>query len=420
MTMRRFDLFDDALVELAKSLEKATSDLERFYALFAIAWIGLDYANFVNFAGNKEEQVGKAYDAIIACLEVRPPLEADSKNFKDVELRGLIQDAITVKARCEVSLGRIDDAMRTMEEAQGTDKESSIGLEIMEDITAALEERSEWDKIISVIERSNKWDLIFWLGWDGTDKQNDRFQRAAKECDKQTFMIQTYEKVIIVLELNNLGSKLRLQLAKAYRNVFQNFNEAKRLLKDIVEGRKGGSTYEVAGYQILEARLELTEVLMEEFRVTTDPKEKLMLFHDLKRIVLQDRIALADDFNPYESQTAIPIALMARKVGPPSEFQDGLEKTFTACIEALRDDEGWNDRGAFRLLAKVLACVPGLERDAQISLSLQFSIVDPNIGKMEEGFVEKTDAEDDPNDEGKGQKASDESEIATSKNTPLL
>lgn len=37
---------------------------------------------------------------------------------------------------------------------------------------------------------------------------------------------------------------------------------------------------------------------------------------------------------------------MACKVGPPSEFHEELEKTFTACIEALKDDEGWNDRGA--------------------------------------------------------------------------
>jgi hypothetical protein len=215
-------------------------------------------------------------------------------------------------------------------------------------------------------------------------------------------MIQTYEKVITILDLNNLGSKLRLQLAKAHRNVFQNFNEAKRLLKDVVEGRKGSSNYEAAGYQILEARLELTEVLMEEFRATTDPKEKLKLFHDLERIVLQDRIALADDFNPYKSQTAIPIALMARKVGPQNEFQDGLEKTFTTCVEALKDVEGWNDRGAFRLLAKVLACVPWLERNAQISFSLQVSIVDPNTDKMKEGPVEKADAEGNPNDEDKG------------------
>lgn len=79
MTIRRFDLFDIALMKLADSLEKATSDPECFYALLIIAWIGLDHANFANFVVDKKEQAGKAYyDAIIACLEVRPPVKAGS------------------------------------------------------------------------------------------------------------------------------------------------------------------------------------------------------------------------------------------------------------------------------------------------------------------------------------------------------
>lgn len=172
--------------------------------------------------------------------------------------------------------------------------------------------------------------------------------------------------------------------------MFPNPNEAKCLLKEVLEGHKTGSPYEAAEYQIFRARLELTEVLTEEFRESSDPTEKLMIFNELKRVVLQDRIALAADFNPYEPQTVIPISPMARKIGSLSELQDGLEKTSSACVEALRDDTGWNDCGAFRMLAKVLACVPGLERDAQISLSLQFSMVDRDIYKAEERFRKRS------------------------------
>jgi hypothetical protein len=165
------------------------------------------------------------------------------------------------------------------------------------------------------------------------------------------------------------------------------------LLKGIIEEGEGWS-----GFEIFEARLQLTEILMEEFRVTLDSNLKLTTFNELKKTVLGDHIALADDFNPYGSETTIPLALMARRVGSPSEFQDGLEKTFHSCIEALKDNEGLNDRGGFRLLAKVLACVPGLEKDAQISLSLQFSIVDQSVYKTDES-AEMPDGKEDPDKE---------------------
>ncbi|KAF1813441.1 hypothetical protein P152DRAFT_457803 [Eremomyces bilateralis CBS 781.70] len=70
---------------------------------------------------------------------------------------------------------------------------------------------------------------------------------------------------------------------------------------------------------------------------------------------------------------------MTKKLGPARDFQDSLDGIFKGCVEALSDSEGWNDFPSFRMLAKSLACLPGLERDAQIALSCQFYIVDKDI-----------------------------------------
>jgi hypothetical protein len=124
---------------------------------------------------------------------------------------------------------------------------------------------------------------------------------------------------------------------------------------------------------------------MEEFRDTKDPQEKSRLYAEMKSLAFRNHVALADDFEPYESQTAIPMALMARKLDPASEFQSSMEEIFKGCVAALTDKDGWNDSDAFRLLAKVLAWVPGLEQDAQISISLQFSCVDKEVFKTQNG-----------------------------------
>ena len=81
----------------------------------------------------------------------------------------------------------------------------------------------------------------------------------------------------------------------------------------------------------------------------------------------------------YTSNNAIVLGNMYKKMGPIHKFQEVSDKTFQACVAGLEDSVGYNDSLSLRLLAKVLACVPGLERDAQIAYSAQFSWVDPNV-----------------------------------------
>jgi hypothetical protein len=76
-----------------------------------------------------------------------------------------------------------------------------------------------------------------------------------------------------------------------------------------------------------------------------------------------------------ESNISIILALCYGVMGPNTEYAKVLQNSFESCMEGLSDSIGWNDSGCFRLLAKALALVEGLERDALIAISLQFSHV---------------------------------------------
>jgi hypothetical protein len=76
-----------------------------------------------------------------------------------------------------------------------------------------------------------------------------------------------------------------------------------------------------------------------------------------------------------------------------NEFQDLMEKTFRGCIDVLMDSQAWNDSQGFRLLAKVLAFIPELKRDAQLAYSLQFSSVDESVLNPPKEVAEENAAE---------------------------
>lgn len=395
MVLGRFDFYDAALSELDKSLQLCDSNLERLKTLEEITSVELDYSEDEKFKNDSKEHVGKAYRAINTALALRSEMKEDDAEIEKNRLllqQGILSDrvrlyseALVERAALEVKLGKLEEALGTIDEVRALTKDANMSSMEFNEIMKALENQKQYDKIISAVEKFTKWDLLGWLAW-GSDEDHEIFRHAAKMCDKKDFMIQTYEAVMRWLDESGEGSDgagIRLQLAIAYQTVFPNLKEAKRLLYEVIEGKKGGALS--ASTTVFSARLNLTDILMEEFRDTKDPEEKSRIYTEMKNLAFRNHVALADDFEPYESQTAIPMALMARKLGPALEFQSGMEEIFKGCVRALTDKDGWNDNDAFRLLAKVLAWMPGLERDAQISISLQFSCVNKEVFKTRNG-----------------------------------
>jgi hypothetical protein len=136
-----------------------------------------------------------------------------------------------------------------------------------------------------------------------------------------------------------------------------------------------------------EARLSLASIVFDEFRESTDPHRKAELFQTLKLHLLKD----VNDSDIQDPNAVVMLAFMARTVGSSLEFQSFLERGFNQCYENLTDSKGWNDQPSFRLLARILACVPGLERDALIAYSCQFYEVDKSLKDWKEDGSEASE-----------------------------
>lgn len=98
-------------------------------------------------------------------------------------------------------------------------------------------------------------------------------------------------------------------------------------------------------------------------------------------------------------------------MGPAREYQNALDRIFTTCINGLEDSVSWNDSDSLRLLAKVLSSVDGLEHDALIALSAQFSSLDQKPEFNEDS--NETKAVDDADKEESSTKAPEEEHTAT-------
>ena len=113
---------------------------------------------------------------------------------------------------------------------------------------------------------------------------------------------------------------------------------------------------------------------------------KHLLIHDLERVSASVLEKQGDISTPWALRAAKGSCLIARAYLNHGKTYEGLERLkpmFEKCIETLTDDDGDNDCASFQLLARVLAYAaaiePAMMEQAQISYSLQFSMVDPRF-----------------------------------------
>jgi tetratricopeptide (TPR) repeat protein len=403
MAFFAYKLYDQCLKYLTKCLEMTESDTERYHMLCFIGDVELSLSQLTDDGEEEIEHIHKAYDSINKGLGMM--VKEEVRSFAERETwKSILQGDITNRGRCEIKLGKLDKAIESLGEAYGLI--DNVDEFFIKDLTSELEKRGEYEKLISVVHQLKLWDLLYWIGFH-TAQGHETFQHAAVESRNQAFLIETYERLIKQVDSFELGAHIRIQLAAIYQFVVPNYSEAKRLLFEIVDPQKGTKFQDADEDSVFNARLQIADILMEQFRAAVDPKEKIALASETKNLALQHSLAISNDFNPYESQTAITLALMLAKLGPMSEFQDLIEKTFQVCIAALTDTLAWNDSQGFRLLAKVLSFVPDMKRDAQIAYTLQFSNVDDKILHPPE------EAETAENEEGKEGLRNEEVNAAT-------
>ncbi|KAF2683371.1 hypothetical protein K458DRAFT_418980 [Lentithecium fluviatile CBS 122367] len=124
--------------------------------------------------------------------------------------------------------------------------------------------------------------------------------------------------------------------------------------------------------------MRLTGMIYGKFQATSDPQRKEVLLNELKSI---PRIHIKDDLK--DSHVGMLLGNMLRVMGPAREYHRYMEEAFATCITGLEDGVSYNDGPSLRLLAKILSSLNGLERDAQIAYSAQYSALDRSIEDSE-------------------------------------
>lgn len=377
--------FELAVEYLQKSVNLIDEDCrsEKFYTLGLLS-------DALQSLDKPEDAVAVVDQAIAAA-----PVDADT----DAELRQSHLQKLISKARLLMRwpLERNAESINVYNEARHfaatfMEKKSLDGYDL-DDLL-----RLVWDddkaEPIKVLQTWTDEEVRAWIEYlvDFEDTFSiDRLHEAAKKDGSASieFLLTNYagyEKSLQARSTNLLV--FQAQRAKAFRDVVEDVGKEKELYKTILYSKaREEDTEQVERIRSL-TRLSLAELLFNEFRSSSDPAHKKGLLQEMVRLDESDNPQnsdLSDLSSVVPSYTDVMLALMWRALGPSTSFQTYLDKTFKTCVAGLRDDTAWNDRNSLRLLAKVLACVEGRQRDSLIALSCQFSQIDTNLGITDEG-----------------------------------
>ncbi|PGH06161.1 hypothetical protein GX51_02549 [Blastomyces parvus] len=429
LTLKEYGHYDEGIVACDAALGISTSEADRFRTLVVLAQI---YAQLYEDEEEDEEEdegadegadegedggeddvesksgnAGKdpnqynaiAYKTICEALSNRPSVD-DPTTEKEARL--LIREALLIRGDCEQAMDRLDEAVKSYGEARTICPSEILDGVSLNGITGILGEQSRFVEFMDNVEQWTFWERMAWLT-DDDDNRHDMFRQAATTTGKEDFLIRTYEEIIAYLDRSKSSAGIRWELASFYHTIKGDFEKAKPLFYQIIDGDSfiNPATGDDDLSNLSEAQLALADIIYEEFRRAETVEKKMASMNELKSLQTRRRRAAVDDGDVYETSSSIVLANMLRKMGPAHEFQDLLEKTFQTCIASLTDDRGWNDQNSLCLLAKVLASVGGLEREAQIAYSAQFYIIDPRV-EHNWGGDEESDWSTDSEDGSKG------------------
>lgn len=303
--------------------------------------------------------------------------------WKDGISADYLRDAYITQAEIYTDLEKTDEAIESYEQARQANSVEPLRGEILR------KEFDVWKKNGKAVDLlKNKWTLqerLEWMTWnypnDTTHHRN--FMFAAIDANEPEFFVETYHEIISLLDHFDAGVPLRDHLVEWY--YINGDDEASRAqclaMLDSKLHTGNTDTYRFTNedpeYTLYCALCALTDLIYEQFRATPERAAKAKLYEEAKGLMGR---RLARDVTLQKTSQVhykVTLARMARKIGPLHEFEDFLNQGFNDTIDALLDDVSWNDVWNLDLLAKVLSCLDGLEREAQIALSARFSDVQP-------------------------------------------
>ena len=362
------------LIELDQSVPPEHRGIEKFYTLYSagkLAFVHLDTGDYnpywklaaqMNRSESYEERV--VTQDILNCMVE----QIDGGHEEDLEQAGLL-----------------------IEELAGSPdpKGTWLGSKI-----ANLQRQDLHKQVVEAVARYGSLRLALARG----EEIHDEYQESVQESGLVKEMLATYQDLISQLDPLRMASPTKYHLARAYRRIIKDEVEAKELLYQVLDANDcfDPSILKENENILLKAQMELSEVIYNQFQASNILGEKRKLIREMESLTNR-RLGQTSSVDSSHGTYSTSLARMYLKLGPCETFFEILDADFKECMDKLSDEDPDNDGNTLRQLCKILACVPGLERDAEIALSASFYKIDPELTPVEwvNFFGDGTDSETD-------------------------
>lgn len=387
MTMFGLNIYEDAVkqCDVGLGLAAAVSDNYRLGLLQCKGEALCKAGSLSEGESERTQYFREALEVSGLAIEVFFKLEQENALIEDDRVS--ITYTFAAHAHAAAVLGEFDLVLRSVQHAAKSAFFAS-DIDALKGIVATLSKANQGRKVIEVLQAIPKADLAgFFL--QVNPKAQAAFQEAAQRSGLGQCLLGLYNAASKHLATNTPITlahsvdiiKLHVVAALFARQVLHDTASAKSLLSEIVYSAH--SYY----YMIERAAYLLAEAQLEDFRLSADPHAKAAALEETRALHAHLTEIIGADFRSAEAPTTVVLGLMLKVMGPALEHADVLRKAFSACVVLLTDEIGYNDLPTLRHLSRVLACVTGLERDAQIAMTAQLYVLDHGVREGE--FAER-------------------------------
>ncbi|CAN9159371.1 unnamed protein product [Alternaria alternata] len=376
---RQKSLITEAAVYLKRAVECMEGDvLEKVATLRLLA----PKYEWIDQKPEAMKYYDQAYDMLLT------PDNEDLSHEELIKIKKIQIELMTMKAQVLSNMEKREDALLSFDEARRLSGDQPLAGSVLDDITLLFQENNEAEasRLMEVLKswnerERNSWFTYCFEEWVDEDAVT-RMQRAAKSTKETDLLLDWLSALARMLSMQSLHLfNLRCAIAYIYYPMLGDIEKGKALRNEILAMKpKPDPVFEDTMNETKTShRMQLADILFCEFQMSADPTKKETIMETLG--VLPS--AHGDNYDERESHVGMLRANMFRIMGPAKEYEKHMNELLTNCIRGLEDSVSWNDSSSLRLLSKVLASLDGLEKDARIAISAQFSILDRAIHEQD-------------------------------------
>ncbi|CAN9315429.1 unnamed protein product [Alternaria alternata] len=329
----------------------------------------------------------KSYDQAYAMLP--PRVEGLSregqKDVDDIRLNILLAKAAVYAKKSDMA-----NALRMFNQARAVAGKQPLAGSVLDDITLLFTKDNDKDgsKLMNLLagwteKERNGW---FFYCFETSMGQGAlmRMLRAAKLANKTDTLLSWLSILASKIPANSYYLfNVKAAIATMYYPVLGDIEKGRSVRFEMLEMEPQHDSWYKDNMKAAqsEIRSKLADISFHEFQLSIEPQKKEQLIEDLKLSRnADDEESNQDDRDNTSGTHMIMLRTnMLRIMGPAIKYERYMNELFNECMRGLEDDIAWNDSRNLRLLAKVLASLDGLEKDAMIASSAQFSVLDRTL-----------------------------------------